>query len=127
MFESNHSAMTVHTFLGFVGIVYVITLLFFCTQHFATWRQEQQRVQRAMNVFRLLAGATLGTTFYLMYFTRSGGVFWGGSYDPAFCTDLTATYPKDATVENTFLSKLTKLFVMSALMLMAMYRAIRRL
>ncbi len=104
-------------------------MIYFCVQHMVTWRKEQERVKQAVSVFRILALITLGTTIYLFYFTKSRGMSFGGfggsssSENP----DLTAPTVADATVETTFFSKLTKLFAMCALVLLAAYRIIRRL
>ncbi len=112
------------------GMIYVALLMYFCLQHFVTWKKEQDRIRRAVSVFRILALITLGTTLYLFYYikVRGGGGGLGGGIPSADVNiDLTAPYPEHATVETTFFSKLTKLFAMCALILLAAYRIIRRL
>ncbi len=122
-------------------VIYVAALVYFCTQHIFMWRKERTRIGNAVSVFRLLALVTLATTIYLYYFTRGHGYpaslmggSSGGTYSSASIrawtpenSDLTASSPEFATIETTFLSKITKLVAMCVLILLATYRVLRRL
>ncbi len=126
-----------------VVVIYMAALVYFCTQHVFMWRKERTRIGNAISIFRLLAVVTLATTIYLYYFTRGYGypasraLMGGGSgatYSSASIrtwspenSDLTASSPEFATIETTFLSKITKLVAMCLLILLATYRVLRRL
>ncbi len=138
MLEDASPTSGLYFFLQVLGILYVVVLVYFCLQHVVLWSREQARVRRAVAIFRVLALVTFGTTVYLLYYMNtgraglwpSGGTYsWGpsSSWTSDENPDLAASTVSEATVETTFFSKLTKLFVMCALILLASYRVIRRL
>ncbi len=128
MWESSNYSDYMYNGMMVFGVIYVALLMYFCLQHFVTWKKEQDRVRQAVSVFKILALISLGTTLYLFYYIKYGGGGFGGGFGGGGDNiDLTAPTASHATVETTFFSKVTKLFAMCTLILLSGYRILKRL